>query len=879
MQRIKHIFALAFVAVLCFQGANAQHFLTDETYRASVHEDFLKRKELAAGRATELFGVFDKPGLTTEQREALEFLYAYMPLCDLGEYDGEFFLEQVDAAFRARDFFHWGKTIPEDIFRHFVLIHRVNNEYLDDSRNVFFEELKDRIKDMSMEQAALEVNHWCHEKVTYRATDPRTSAPLALVKTSWGRCGEESAFGAAALRAVGIPARQVYTPRWVHTDSNHAWVEVWIDGQWKYLGACEPEPELNVAWFSAPAKRMMMAHTSVMGLYEGQEEKTTITPLYTTINLMENYAVTRVAKVKVTDADGAPVTDAKVGYKVYNSAELYHIGVAKSDAAGMASIVTGQGELVVWASKDDRYGYAKSTPQDEVLTVVLDREPGRAYTEDFVINVPKELPVKGLSREQIAQNAVRLAHEDSIRNAYMSTFPTEQYAHALADRNGLDRAMTWKYLGLAQGNWRDIEAFITEHKANPRLFPFLGSVLEKDLRDTPKDYLDHHFLSFDRPGAGIPEDIFVNKVLSPRIYIELIKPWRTYLQGVIKEKGLDTPERIIEYVNSSVEVSTWQNYYACYLTPQGTDELKVADPSSRNIYFVALCRTAGIPAHIDKATSKPQYYRDGVWIDAVFNDTTIPANNPKGELTLLNGPSNIIKPGYGKHFTIAYYNNGDFLTLDLKTDPALADFPAKLTLDEGYYRLLTGSRLNDGSVSITTEYFELGPDKPHTTTIKFPETGDKLFVKGIIDMNSIVALEEGGKATLKELSKGKGLVLCFADPDKEPTKHILQDLPSQCAELEEWGGGILFMVPDDKLSTAFDASQFRGLPSQVTWGVDNGRELLAQAIDALQLEFTDNFPVVIYLNSNGGILFSTAGYRIGIGEDIVKTIKMENKGR
>lgn len=81
-----------------------------------------------------------------------------------------------------------------------------------------------------MYDAVLEVNHWCHEKVIYTPTDIRTSAPMATVKTAYGRCGEESTFLVAALRAVGIPARQVYTPRWAHTDDNHAWVEAWVDG-------------------------------------------------------------------------------------------------------------------------------------------------------------------------------------------------------------------------------------------------------------------------------------------------------------------------------------------------------------------------------------------------------------------------------------------------------------------------------------------------------------------------------------------------------------------------------------------------------------------------------------------------------------------------
>ena len=97
------------------------------------------------------------------------------------------------------------------IFRHFVLPVRVNNENLDNAREVFRQELMPRVEKLSMYDAVLEVNHWCHEKVIYTPTDIRTSAPMATVKTAYGRCGEESTFLVAALRAVGIPARQVYT--------------------------------------------------------------------------------------------------------------------------------------------------------------------------------------------------------------------------------------------------------------------------------------------------------------------------------------------------------------------------------------------------------------------------------------------------------------------------------------------------------------------------------------------------------------------------------------------------------------------------------------------------------------------------------------------
>lgn len=113
----------------------------------------------------DLFSVFSQD-LSTKQREALEFLYAYMPIGDITDYSGDYYKRNVDAAFMARETMPWGKNVPEREFNHFVLPVRVNNENLDDARFVFYEELKDRVKDMSMYDAVLEVNHWCHEKLT-----------------------------------------------------------------------------------------------------------------------------------------------------------------------------------------------------------------------------------------------------------------------------------------------------------------------------------------------------------------------------------------------------------------------------------------------------------------------------------------------------------------------------------------------------------------------------------------------------------------------------------------------------------------------------------------------------------------------------------------
>ncbi|MFV0538807.1 MAG: transglutaminase domain-containing protein [Dysgonomonas sp.] len=878
---MERISAFLLVIVFLFSSCSSdKHFLKDEDYRAQVHEQFLKRKELAAGRSQQLFKVFDKPGLTVEQREALEFLYAYMPLSDLADYDGDFFLGQVDAAFNAREYFDWGKKIPDDVFRHFVLVYRVNNENLDTARQVFFEELKDRVKNLTMEQAVLEVNHWCHEKVTYRGTDGRTSSPLALLKTSWGRCGEESTFTTAALRAVGIPARQCYTPRWVHTDDNHAWVEAWVDGKWHYIGACEPEAELDVAWFSAPVKRAMMVHTNVFGLYNGPEEKNVQTELYSVINLLGNYTETRDVKVKVVDEKGLPVEGATVKFNVYNYAEFYPVATITTNTGGEASVISGMGDLFVWANKGDLYGYVKSSPANGDMVITLQGKEADSHEETFVMQAPVEQTVKELPAEKIAQNAKRLAYEDSIRNAYMATFISEANARKFAKDNGMDSDKTWDLLFRSQGNWKEISAFLADKKDNGFLYPFMLSLKDKDLRDTPAAYLADHLVQ----GDGVDynaiterETRYAQSVLSPRIALELIRPWRSFFKKNLSEdfvnKSRGDIQLVIDYVRDSIKLDDNQNYFKCPISPQGVYELKMADNQSRNIFFVALCRFMDIISRIDPATGRPQYLKaeSGTWTDVFFDKQS--EESPKGEVVFNNGKGNIVKPGYSTHYTLARFDNGSFTTLDYEDQ--IKNFPAKISADAGYYRLTIGVRANDGSVTVNTRYFSVKEKETIPLDIKLPRVEAGIQVQGIVDPNTIVSLKDGSKKTIKELTNKKGLVICFADPDKEPTKHIFQDLPAVQQSLESWDGGVLFAIPDDKLSSAFDPSVFSGLPKQSLWMIDDNRVLLNAVAGALQINFSNNFPLIIYLSTNGGILYSSQGYKIGIGEELIKTIELE----
>ena len=873
--------AAAIIMVSCHRE---QHFITDADYRAQVEKDFEARKTLAAGCANDLFSVMDT-SLSLEETEAMQFLYAYMPYSDLADYDGTFFLKQVRTAFAARDTFSWGRTVPEDVFRHFVLVYRVNNENLDTARMFIFNELKDRVKGMTMYDAALEVNHWCHEKVTYRPSDIRTSAPLATIRTGYGRCGEESTLLVTALRAVGIPARQCYTPRWAHTDDNHAWVEVWVDGKWYYLGACEPDAKLNMAWFTIPSTRCMMVHTKAFGRYKGDEEVVRRTGLYSELNLLSHYADTRHITATVQDKDGKPLKDAQVKFKLYNYSEYYTLATMTTDADGHASITTGLGDLLVWACKDGNYGYAKiDVRKNDKITLKLTHTEGGEYVENLEINPPMgKFREDDVTDEELAANAKRLAYEDSIRNAYLATFPKNvETVHAQSLQHkyipNLSDEQLWDIIRRSEGNYAEIIKFLNNHAEDEdveveiswceiTLYDYLNSFNDKDLRDITSDVLEANWTAPPTMSFLLGEyDIYKKGLLPARISNEMVRPYREELFSVFK--GF-TADSLFRWTAKNIFVDDTGNYYRCPISPVGVYELRHADAHSRDIFFIAACRSVGIPAYMDNATEQLFVYDDNKndWKIVSFAEKQEPAKTGKLRLEYHGTPE--LKPQYWTHFTIAKFNDGDFTSFDYENDPRVASFPATLELEAGYYMLSTGNRYSDGATLSRLEFFVIPESKTVTKEIvirPLEARPDENYGK----IGNSKFDTPDGNIGLLDLAKDKPLVLCFIDPNREPTKHTLKELGTMKAAFDKWGGNILLVIPEDRNTQPFDKSRWN-LPKNTIVTVD-GSGLLKKVLAESKQYFRDNYPLIFIAEKEGNLVFKTEGYRIGTAELIYKTL-------
>lgn len=812
----------------------------------------------------------------------LAFLLSFMPASDRADYTEDFFRGNVQEAIDARNEAAW--TLPDDIFQHFVLPIRVNNENLDSARFYFHKELAPIVKGRSMRDAVLEVNHWCHEHVTYQPSDARTSAPLATLKTAWGRCGEESTFLVSALRSVAIPARQVYTPRWAHTDDNHAWVEAWVDGEWCFLGACEPEPVLNLGWFNAPASRGLLMHTKVFGDWHGPEEVMSRTHQYTEINVISNYAQCATATVEVHDANGRPVTGADVNWQIYNYADFYTVSHQQSDAQAQSTLTAGLGDMMITAYKDGAFGFAKVNFRDtsKPTIVTLNHKIGEAFEEDFDIVPPSEHNNQPLvTPEMRAENDRRLAYEDSIRLAYRATFPTLSKLIEL----GITDATEQQLILTSEGNYQTLLSFLNNttktggDALRHRAVELLQTLTEKDLRDVPAAVLDDHLLNTSL-------DASAKHVLCPRIFDEMLTPWRSSLlkemQQTFSAEQLtqfhQQPSLIADWCKENIKVQDDLTIGGTYTTPMGSWRSRTSDSKSLPILFVAMCRVLGIEAWIDTVTGNTFYLTPNSSLLTpnliVFGDSD-KNNYLTGTLSLAFEPQKYVAdPEYARHFSLSRYDGSAFSLLAYDDFmPLSTSFSKGMEVEAGYYLLTTGQRMADGSVLAHVSGFTVSPNSQTSQVLQLRQDENAVSVIGSFNSEARYTSIDGQDLSVLQTTGRGYFVVGLLGVGQEPTNHALKDIALRRQELEAWGRTLLLLFPSRQDYDKYMKDPIAGLPSNVVFGIDESGAITSEIRQGMKLDEQTPLPYILIGDTFNRVVFESHGYTIGLGDQLVKVIK------
>ncbi len=731
-----------------------------------------------------------------DEQLLMKFLYGTMPLRDAGEYGFDVFLGFVRHSLMVYRTMDWCRDIPEDMFLHYILYYRVNSENIEDCRGFFYEQLADRVKGMSAREAVLEINYWCAENGTYEASDNRTISPMTVYRSGKGRCGEESTFAVTAFRSVGIPARQVYTPRWAHCDDNHAWVEVYADGGWHFLGACEPEEVLDRGWFTNASSRALLVHTRTFSDYAGGESEECLgqEDLLVYYNETSRYGRTKLYEILVKDAKGQPVPGAEVSVEILNMAEYCNVASLFTDESGLVSITVGLGDFHVRAMKDGlaAEAWARANYTDRLeLTLMSGAEAAQDCWADADVEAPEDYPMHPVkpTREQKETNRRRLKEANRRRE------------ERIAGYYDADRAANYpaeaEILRLAAGNFEEVYGFLSRDE-NPDRAALLHSLPVKDYKDLKAAVLERHLEEAApfREGwtAAGQADVYRKYILCPRLFLEEMTDYRGFIRAYFPAKFQaefqSDPRSVWSWIKEHIGYDPKLDYKTICSTPAGCLKLGQGNFMSRKLLFAAICRTFGIPARINPVDLEAEFYRDGAFFKVSGPEEEKPCGQESAVLKLVTGGDD--GWSYYQTWTIARKQDNRFVTLDYTGIRPQGGF-LRLELEPGVYRLITSSRLPSGNQQAGEYVFGLAGNEEREIALRLREGEPRdMLVSNLLDDFDLRDGEQTVSAS--SLTEGKANILAFLSEGQEPTEHVLNEMLEQKELLNRLDAQILFVL-------------------------------------------------------------------------------------
>jgi hypothetical protein len=466
----------------------------------------------------------------------------------------------------------------------------------------------------------------------------------------------------------------------------------------------------------------------------------------------------------------------------------------------------------------------------------------------------------------------------------MATFKDSAWIAGFAAKNNLSFDTVSRFIKLSYGNWDQIALYLEKNSADFRstVLKMASQIADKDFSDTPESILTDHLVystQTETKNLISSDELFVKYVLNPRIALENLSTWRSFLKSSMGTEMALTAQTdisvLLKWINDNITVNITANKHSrAPLTPIGVYNLRVADPLSRDIFFVAACRTFGIPARLNPETRFPEYYKNGEWLRAGF-ENNVEAKPETGFLKLVD-TNNLIVPRYYMHFTIGILRDGFYRSLEFNEGEILTDKKTPLILETGEYALVTGIRLDNGGVLSQMFFFTIKKGELSTVPVELRRQQVDFKPMGKLNLEGLLLKKADGKTIdLSQKADEKFTVLVLLDPDKEPSRHILNDLAIYADDFNQQSVRFVFVLPVGKEAQR-DVLKTYQLPIKAETGTDIDDKIINSITSVYGKSFKNKLPMVLVYNASGNVYMFSAGYKIGVGEQIHKITQNVN---
>ncbi len=849
-----------------------------------------------------------------EQAElkCVAFLFAFLPPVDYGALTVSVIREHVEFALRVRTEASWREQLTDELFYHYILPHRVSQEPCQAWRKLMHDELWPRVKDLPMQEAALEANRYAREYATFQSTNGRDQGPLTTMLRGVGRCEEEMILYICAARSVGIPARTCSTPYWTYTDNNHAWCEAFADGRWWFLGGCEPEPELDRGWFAGPASRAGLVVSSAYGdVVDSAEPILARRTGVTFINSTPVYGDTCEVRAFCQTEFAS-----EVFVHIFNFGSLRVLG--RFPASG--SIVLGRGDFVLTAMSkagpvaalvrtwDESSDEAMVRPKAECMLDAADWEKfvcgasGHQWLR-FPTGPRKHAGSRGIvqatgpaltaaqkeelwskhrqrltARNQWRAERSRLTPEDE---KFIDGLPGDypERARKQLARCGANTPEIMKGVRVAPMNRPQQGIDLLECLDEKDVFELSGLCLLAHMDFAEDGWKRWHS---EVPSAADPEfKIWRDYVLNPRVRSEPGNWDRSRLW--LSQTAPRSASECALVVNRAI-AKTYKKVDRVYFgNPAGAPSADLAARATfedASVCMAQVCRANGIPARLASGFQWAEVYIDGKWLPAYpfepENFGKVREADAKGvyapqgriNLTLTRDGGSFDDAEAWRDFMLCRVSKG-FI------EPVEEDWDADgagptISVAPGEYLLFTGARSGRGDVCYRSQKVVVQSNmtveaKADCTLVREELAASELLQKKLNGWPQ-TKLERAGKLfSLQEVVAEKPTLLVLLNTNDEPARRLLQALAPLQSELAQRGINLAGIYVGQEGREEYEkwATEL-GVTMDV---YDDANKELFKEIGALTQ------PTVILLTSDGNTLLWNEGYATHVPQLVKAALK------
>ena len=821
--------------------------------------------------------------INTQSADTLKYINFLLSNCsanDLAVLDADFLMKNIRYALKSKEF-PYTKEYAENIFLHFVLPYRVSQEPLQDYREKFYQELNEKVKDAkSIEEAAILVNLWTAEQMTFKSTHGRDQAPLTTIKRGYGRCEEMMIIFIAAARSVGIPARPASVPFWNFTDNNHAWVEVWTPTGWKYIGAAEPKNALNSTWFSNSSQRATLIVSEVFGDFDSpdiikQENHVTY------LSSIKYYTDFDYCHLKVHDENGNPLSEARINIYAASYGGIFSMIDLKTDENGELTVPLGKGTVYVTAFKDGKFAHAIfNTMKNTELVLTASENKNLDENVNFLFPIPPNRPnpndtikVLGDNFDLMRENA-NLKRKDRLcsekNGEKFAKFYDKTHTFSDSSKYYSDREKFMKKFDDIAGNSEEFLKVLRSLENSPKLEIPVTMVEKWDIKELCEipdssaidEVTEIYFQGKNRFADTVPDSLFKENVIgfTWRSATPPQNGWQKTFYRKIKnltaENIPQTVQNVVNWADENTVVDSdfvW-TYFSGSLNPNEILNLKYVPKWYRTKLINCSLKLLGIPV---RWKGRLEYY-DGKEFIALEEKNEEKEEEKKTEKKLkisvfVDGKQ--VKAEEWKNFLLASLSEeGEISYIYFDGENDSLDFNATYLRkkdDNIYLEASVRNSNGDANVIIKTIAWE---DTAIIANLKTP--------KEFIDITS--KWSEKTEKTIKKIAASvsddkKKIVFIRGKIANEPETRMINKIKEKIENFKNNDTELIIY------SQNRSNKDLKELKDKII--LKKGNKVIFDEVAET------NYPVIFVLNKENEIIFSSVGYNMGITELLLKKVR------